>query len=75
MKEMHSSRSKSAVAPSGPMTWLDVYAGMLERWIDWYAEVWQPFVDAQAECIRLWQDRCGWPVGEAVSMRGAEQLG
>jgi hypothetical protein len=57
------------------MNWLDAYAGLLEHWIEWQSQAWQPFADAQAECIRFWQDRCGWPAGEAVSMRGAEQLG
>jgi len=68
-------REPRAEAPSAPMNWLDAYAGLLEHWIDWHSQAWQPFADAQAECVRLWINRCGWSIGEAVSLRGTEQLG
>jgi hypothetical protein len=75
MKATTSSRDARAEAPAAPMNWLDVYAGLLEHWIDWQSEAWQPIADAQAEYLRLCQDRLGWPGGEVVSLRGAEQLG
>ena len=75
MQATRSSRAPGVEARPAPMNWLDVYAGLLEHWIEWQSQAWQPFADAQAEWIRVWQDRCGWPVGEAVSLRGVEQLG
>jgi hypothetical protein len=56
------------------LPWVDAYVRLVEGWFDWQCAVWQPLIDAQAECIRQWQDQSGWPWADVVSLRGAEQL-
>jgi hypothetical protein len=73
MNATRSSLDPRIEAPSAPTNWLEAYAGLVGHWIEWQSEMWQPLADAQAECARFWQDRCGWP--PAVALRGAEQLG
>jgi len=73
MGETKSSRDARAAARSALTNGLDLYAGLLEHWIEWQSGLWQPFADAQAEWVRLWQARFGWP--EFVPLRGVEQLG
>lgn len=64
------------IAPyMGAMDWADGYARLTECWLDALWAVWQPWVDGQADSIRHLAEQSGWPVPQAVCLRGGEQLG
>ena len=64
-----------SVAPYAvAMDWVDAYARATEGWFDWQRAMWQPLADAQAEYLRQWSELSGWPMPQAVPVRGGEQL-